>query len=356
MAIKKVSDIGEHKIIDIIRTIFGVPQKYVNKILKTSCELNDDAAILELTEGMCIVLCIDMINEGIDFHKNTDPFCIGFTAVSVVVSDIIAMGAKPVAVGMAWGVPNDTSTSKIKKIARGIENSLANYQIPFIAGDFNSCSELTLSSMGVGVVKKNNLIRRKGAKVGDPVAVTGQLGGYTAGYYLEKFPHEKWKNLTQNEVTQLRRRFHKPRAKVNESQEMVNVGGVTSMIDLSDGLLRALNWISSLNDVGIMVEEYNIPYVPAAVKFARELKRDTTEFLLSGEGGSYELMITCDPNSFMKLKQAVESVGNTLTRIGTVTKKKGVRFSKRIGEKAILIRDSGFEQFAKKTKKFQKSK
>jgi thiamine-monophosphate kinase len=336
---------GERAMIELIRQIVGVPQRYKDGFLSLETRLEDDAAVYQIAgpEGLCLVVTTDMINNGTEFFDTTDPSHAGFTSVTVVVSDIVAVGAKPIGVAIAWGLPKNYRVSDVSKIASGIRDALKYYDdLPLIAGDFNESAEVVLSGCALGIGHKDTMLHRRGAKPGDLVAVTGVVGGSTAGYYIEKLGRRRFSFLSKQELERLVTRFTCPRARFREAQQLASTRLLTSMSDLSDGLTSGLRLLSELNEVGVVINEYDIPLDPAARRVIENLDFPW-DFLISGDGGDYELILTFPPEA----RETVTRQANCIVHvIGEVTERKNLILRTSSGE--VELQQEGFEHFRHK--------
>ncbi|HML05394.1 MAG TPA: thiamine-phosphate kinase, partial [Methanobacterium sp.] len=180
----KVSDIGEKELIkrilkksssNIVNNSF-----FDNKSIKS---FKDDAALINFGDSY-LVATSDILFKSSHFPDEMTPKQIGNKVVTVNVSDLAAMGAKPIGIIIAVGLPKDMLLDDFDKLINGIINACEEYEMMLIGGDTNESRELTISGTCLGIVDKNEVLMKDGAKPGDIVAVTGPLGLAAAGFEL----------------------------------------------------------------------------------------------------------------------------------------------------------------------------
>jgi len=180
----------------------------------------DDCAVLEIG-GEWLVVTTDMLHETTDFPDGMTEWQMGWMSVAVTLSDVAAMGATPRAMLLAVGLDRD---DRFVELMQGAGDCCRRYGAELIGGDIDRHDELTVVSTGIGTVAPEHLVRRRGARPGDLVAVTGPLGEAQAG--LLGFALHRTALL-------------EPQPRVVEGQALGRAGA-TSMMDISDGLSLSL--------------------------------------------------------------------------------------------------------------------
>ncbi|MDI6887042.1 MAG: thiamine-phosphate kinase [Candidatus Thermoplasmatota archaeon] len=301
----KLKYIGERKLVKSISEV-------------TNTDISDDCAFIEFGRNY-IVVTTDLINEKTHIPKGSTPYQIGWHLVAINLSDLAAKGAKPIGLLTALGIPKDYELNFLKSLAKGMIACARKFNTEIIGGDTKENDILTICGTAVGIVKKEEAMPRKGARVGDIVCVTGKLG--RAGIALYKSIPSKV--LAFN-----------PRLK--EGLALAKTGAVTSCMDISDGLATSLYQLSELNKVGFELYYDKIPTVKSAKRLNIE------EFALYS-GGDYELLATLKKQKLRVAVEAVKKVGGTLTPIGAVTKDKEIVLVK--GALKVAIENRGYEHF-----------
>ncbi len=200
------------------------------------CGVGDDAAVISYTQDKYLLFTTDMLVEGVHFTRREASFYqIGRKSLAVNISDIAAMGGVPKYAQVAVGFPRQLSLRAVDELMRGINNLAKEYGVNIVGGDTNRANRIVLSVSLLGEVKKTNLTLRSGAKVGNLIFVTGNLGGSRRLKQFNFIP------------------------RVKEAQEIIKKFKPTAMIDLSDGLVSDLQRIAEQSRVGAVVFEQLIP-------------------------------------------------------------------------------------------------
>ncbi|MDN7026143.1 thiamine-phosphate kinase [Methanoculleus sp. FWC-SCC1] len=226
----------------------------------------DDCAVLPLG-GEYLVATTDMLHETTDFPRGMTPWQMGWMAVAVTISDIAAMGADPRAVLLAIGLDD---AERLLPIMEGAHDCCRAFGAELAGGDLDAHTELTIVSSGIGTVSPEHLVRRRGARPGDVVAVTGRLGEAQAA--LAGYDH-------------LTLRLLEPQPRVAAGRALGRAGA-TAMMDISDGLALSLYDLQAAGGYGFAVDTRRLP-LPAGVP-----EKEGCEFALYG-GGDFELLFTC---------------------------------------------------------------
>jgi len=228
----------------------------------------DDCAVLPCGEQQMVVTT-DMLHQTTDFVPGMNDWQIGWMSAAVTLSDIASMGAAPKYLLIAVGLDR---WEQLSGVMQGAKDCCTKFGAAIIGGDIDRHGELTVVTTGLGLVARDLLVRRSGAKPGDLVCLTGIPGQAQA--WLEGF-HQHEKALFE------------PQPRVAEGQLLAR-GGASAMMDDSDGIALSLYDLVSVNECGFAIESATLP-LPAGVpgEAARELA-------LYG-GGDYELIFTLPP-------------------------------------------------------------
>ena len=298
----EIDTLGEFCLIEKLTKEFQILNKSTLK------GIGDDAAILDY-KGFKTVVSTDLLIEGIHFDMAYFPLRhLGFKSVIVNLSDIYAMNAIPKQITVSMALSNRFSVEALEEIYFGIKTACEAYGVDLIGGDTTSSqSGLVLSITAIGIGEEDKLTYRSGAKPGDIICVTGDLGASYIGLQLL----EREKQLLQSDSnikTDLENqkyivgRFLKPEARkdIVENFHGANIKP-TSMMDISDGLASELFHISKNSRVGVLIEEDKIPMHPDMQQMALKFQVDPLTAALSG-GEDYELLFTIDPTDLEKVK------------------------------------------------------
>lgn len=298
----EISELGEFGLIDRIRGRFSTGHE------RTVRGIGDDAAVLDAGDEY-ILVATDMLVEGIHFDLAYTPIQhLGYKAVAVNVSDIVAMNGRAQQVTVSIALSNRFSVEAVDALYEGIKAACDNYSIDLVGGDTTSSSSgLIVSVTAIGRVAKNRIAYRSGAKENDIICVTGDLGGAFAG--LQVLEREKQVYLANPDMQPSLEKYDyivgrqlKPEARSEIVLDLEEFGVIpTSMIDISDGLASELLHIAKESRVGLRIYEDKVPIDEQTYSTAVEFKLDPITCALNG-GEDYELLFTIDKADQEKLK------------------------------------------------------
>ena len=267
------------------------------------CATDDDAAVMPIGRDD-LVVCTDSVTferhmpEGMTYEQ------FGWMAAAVNMSDLAAMGATPIGVVSALLLPKDMETSQVCEIMTGVDECAEFCNCHIVGGDTKPGNGVA-SVTAFGVMEGRKPMTRKGARVGDVIAVTGDLGTAAAGFLAlaNKFD-------MPDAVSAL----CAPIPRVEEGIALSSSGLVSSCIDLSDGLATALNTICSMNGCGAIVEWDLLPKSQYVDEVCSRLGVPDRELTI-GWGGEYELLFTFDRND----AESLYELGVEFSMIGLIT-------------------------------------
>ncbi|MCK4937513.1 MAG: thiamine-phosphate kinase [Methanosarcinales archaeon] len=326
----KLKDMNERDIISTITGIFGA-ESIDNALFSLMVGPGeDDCAVIEISEGRCLVSSTDMLHESTDFPKGITPWQMGWMSVAVNLSDIAAMGAKPIGIMMAMGLPPNTELDFVKELVEGMDACARQYGTSIIGGDVDQHDELTIVGSVLGLIDAGHLVLRKGAQVGDVVCVTGELGA--AGAALDSL-----QNKTEA-YPYVMKKLYLPVPRIREGMALARTGCLTSMMDISDGLALSLHDIGAASGVGFRINYESIP----VHRTVREMADSETRLMEWSvySGGDFELLFTNRPECVEKARKVAK-----FTVIGEVTAN-GITILQD-GHTAVL-EARGYQQFGDK--------
>ena len=245
-----------------------------------SLGIGDDCAILDLPVGQQMCLSMDTLVEDVHFPKHAQPFDIASRALCVTLSDLAAMGAKPIGFTLAITLPQ-AEDSWLADFSRGLLTLAQQYQCPLMGGDTTRGPLLVISIQVHGVVAKGSALTRGGARVGDKVYVSGNLGD-GAGALPLVLADPALKNAESR--SPLTQHFYRPPPQIEFGQGLIGVA--SACLDVSDGLVQDLNHICKQSAVGIELNAEHIPLSAALVQ--RYGKAQALQYALTG-GDDYQL-------------------------------------------------------------------
>lgn len=289
----------------------------------------DDCAVLDIGGDDFLLLTTDMLHRKTDFPQQMSGWQIGWMSVAVNLSDIASKGAKPLGILMAMGLPPDTELDFLQDIVKGMNDCARKFNTHILGGDTDSHDEITMTGTALGSIKKKLLVRRSGAKPGDLVCVTGNLG--TAGAAIMSLD----KGIPVE--SKIMKALFEPAPRINEGIALVGTCAVSSMMDISDGLALSLHDIGKASCVGFKIYEDRLPVIP---EVADILEGDELLQAVVYTGGDFELLFTVPPDRIGIVKSACP-----LTVIGEVINE-GIFIQR--GSGMEKLKDKGYEHFGKK--------
>ena len=268
--------------------------------------IGDDCALLQSDAAQSLAVTSDMLVEGRHFFSNANPEWLGHKALAVNLSDLAAMGAKPVGFTLALALPN-TNADWLAQFSQGLFRLAQQWQCPLIGGDTTQ-GPLTICITALGHVPFGAAIKRSGANVGDDIWVSGTLGDarLALGALRSEWP------LNQSSLEAVLPRMHEPQPRIALGMQLRGIA--SSALDVSDGLLGDLRHILTASQVNAEVMIDQLPTSLTLVEQTEDLRRQCA----ANGGDDYELCFTAPKNK----RTEIESLSTTLlplTRIGSIS-------------------------------------
>ncbi len=295
--------------------------------------VGDDCALVDVSNGMDLAVSTDTMVSGTHFFPDVDPETLGHKALAVNLSDMAAMGAMPYWAMLALTVP-DVNHEWLEKFAKGFFDLAEEFGVSLIGGD-TTRGPLTLTVTIMGEVPAGAAIRRNGAKPGNDIWVSGNLGDAA----LAVAHRRGLLKLTEGEYMEAVMRLYEPTPRVNLGQALR--GLATSAIDISDGLLADLDHICTLSKIGATVEADRLPVSEIG---AAHIDGPAGLTAVVAGGDDYELCFTAPVNARESIEDLTDMLGIPLTRIGEIRKGRGVSLLGADG-KPIAVDGRGFDHF-----------
>jgi thiamine-monophosphate kinase len=300
----------------------------------------DDAAVT-VTDGAAVT-SVDAVVEGVHFDRSlASPCSIGHKALGAALSDLAAMGAEPGEAYVQLALPADFDLEACLELADGLAGVAASHRVAIAGGDVSRAPALIVALTVVGYVgEPEEAVRRSGARPADVVAVTGELGGASAGLQALRCA-ELARGLDPEVAEGLRRRQLAPEPRLAAGRALASAGA-SAMIDVSDGLGADAAHIAAASGVAIEIDLDRLPIQLGVAEVAAAAGTDAFE--LAGAGGEdYELVVTLAADRLAEARSAVKAIGLRLTEIGTVSEGAGVEL---IDPAGAVRAPSGFDQLA----------
>jgi len=307
----KVRELGEYPLVarlcERLERTFGFDKRVL-------VGLGDDAAVLEI-DGVKVVLTIDTQLENAHFRRHwMPPFDLGWKSIAISISDVVAMGGKPVAALLGLGLTGDEPVSFVDEFYDGAIAICQATGTLLLGGDtVRSPIGLMVSSVVIGIVE-GEPFRRDGAKVGDEIIVTGFLGESAAGFWL--LEQNIGNAQTHPLLSKCIERFRRPTPRLN-AVPILRSFPVHAAIDISDGLVIDAQRMAKASRVQVVVDLPNLPLSQALKEAASITGKDALTLALTG-GEDYELLIAAPSVVSSQLCETLTANGIAAHRIGAV--------------------------------------
>ena len=268
--------------------------------------IGDDCALLEPDAAQSLAVTSDMLVEGRHFFAGANPEWLGHKALAVNLSDLAAMGAKPVGFTLALALP-DANAAWLAQFSQGLFHLAQQWQCPLIGGDTTQ-GPLTICITAIGHVPAGSAIKRSGAKVGDDIWVSGTLGDarLALGALRSEWP------LDPISLEAVLPRMHEPEPRIALGMQLRGIA--SSALDVSDGLLGDLRHILKASPVNAEVLIDQLPTSRTLAEQTQGLRRQCA----ANGGDDYELCFTAPASKRMEV-ESLSTALLPLTRIGSIS-------------------------------------
>lgn len=292
--------------------------------------IGDDCAVLRLAAGDDFLVTTDFSLEGIHFRRDWHPpESVGHRCLARGLSDIAAMGGEPVAAFLSLALPRDLPQAWVGRFACGLTSLGERYRTTLAGGDTaQSPNGILADIIVVGSAPKGNAVLRSGARPGDRLYVTGELGGSAAAVVHMRDRHKKLNPRAY------RRHFY-PEPRIEVGKFLREKGIAAAMIDTSDGLSTDLAHICEESGVGAEIRAALIP----RARVGRPAHEIDLDLALHG-GEDYELLFTARPGRRIPKKIA----GVAITQIGQIVRRRGM-FLEEENRASSELKPRGWEHF-----------
>jgi thiamine-monophosphate kinase len=286
----------------------------------------DDAAVT--VAGGATATSVDALIEGVHFRRQSSSLeQIGGKALAVALSDLAAMGAEAGEAYVVLGIPSDLDEGGCLELLDGMEKVATETGTALAGGDVTRAPALTLAVTVVGHAERpDDFVTRAGARPGDVLVVTGELGGAAAGLLLEESAGELDPALARSTLaTSCRKdlvaRQLEPWPRLQAGRALA-AAGATAMIDLSDGLGGDARHLAEASGVCLQIDAGALPLAAGVDEVAAAAGRDPLELAVSG-GEDYELLAALPADKLSAATGAAAEHGG-ITQIGAVVAGEGV--------------------------------
>ncbi|HBZ01961.1 MAG TPA: thiamine-phosphate kinase [candidate division Zixibacteria bacterium] len=329
----KIKDIGEFGFIDRIKSGCLIREKDVIKAI------GDDCCVFRNSGRLVSLLTTDMLVENVHFLRDTiPPFKLGRKAMAVNFSDIAAMGGTPKEAVISIAIPDTIDMEYLDSLYDGMRAIAREFDVNILGGNTTSEPEhLVINIALIGEETEDQVLYRSGAKVGDIIFLTGQVGSSAAGLdiLLHKRPIDTFTALIDAHLD--------PHPQIAEGRIIAGSKLAHSLIDISDGVASDLGHICDESKVGAFINEDKIPVNDIFLKYLEKYNLDFERLALH-VGEDYILLGTAPESSQEALGKALKAKGCQFFVIGKISSEPGIKLIGRNGQ-TRQIRISGFDHF-----------
>lgn len=322
----RLKDLGERRVISWIRRVFSEPRTDI------PIGIGDDAALVKAPRSL--LLTTDILVEDEDFRRAVHPpRLLGRKALNVNLSDIAAMGGRPLHALLGMAMPGDLEESWLRKFMAGFRSAAREARVALVGGDLSQADQVMISVTVTGEARCP--VTRSGARPGDWIFVSGTLGDAAQGFrLLEKGGLQE----RSRGAGPLIKAFLDPVPRLELGALLARRKLASAMIDISDGLSVDLAHICEESGVGAEVEASRIPLSAALKRFS------TDPLIMAMNGGEdFELLFTVRPAKLAAVERLPSKF--RLTMIGRVTAGKKI-FLVGSDKKKTPLRPGGFDHFS----------
>lgn len=297
--------------------LIGAYFKRANSLLDTATHVDlgigDDAALFRVADGHQCVVSSDMLIEGRHFFADVSPRSLGHKALAVNLSDLAAMGAQPLGFTLSIGLPS-VNEVWLAEFSAGLFALADELDCPLIGGDTTRSPILVINVTIFGQVPTGQAMMRSGARVGDAIYVTGELGA--PAYALDLLQKSELSMQQQADLALAQPRLELPTPRVALGQSLRELSLAHSMLDLSDGLAGDLPHMLTASAVAARMDVDALP-LHAAVRGLS--KAQAWRYAVSG-GDEYELCFTAkrSPETESALQSLAKAHGVRVHCVGEV--------------------------------------
>ncbi len=333
-----VSEIGEF---GLLGRISGMPGELAAGVVRG---IGDDVAVLDTSGPEYLLATCDIQVEGVHFTRRAiTPYQLGRRVAAINVSDIAAMGGDPRWALVSVAIPGSTEVGFVEELYRGMREQSALAGASIVGGNLSRMKSIIVVDFTLlGLIVPERLTLRSTARAGDAILLTGSPGESRAGLELIRRPELAVSSSNRQNLIE---RHLCPQPRLVEGQLLARSGYVTSMIDVSDGVIGDLGHICNAGGKGAEIEAASLSLSPALCEAALAAGADSLEWALSG-GEDYELMFTSSPEAVPVLKKMLlDETGTSCAQIGKITAQAGEVWVRLADGKRITPSVKGWDHF-----------
>ncbi len=284
-------------------------------------EIGDDAAVVPMTPDLSLVLTIDRIPERLIAYREgiMSEREVGRYLASASLSDLAAMGATPHSMLLSIAMPPDYQVEQFEHLLAGVAEMAQKHSCPVVGGDTKEGTSSSFVVAAIGTIAPGRALRRRGARPGDVVVVTGAPGTFGVGLAYLLAARGIHLKLSDTDERRIFEKFLWPAPRTHAGQHLAALGLVTSCQDVSDGIGQTLHDVANASGVGMHIDiEHLLAAGPPQTYAVAEACGCAPEALLLGPGADFELVFTTPEEAVSRIAAVLATLGVPLHRLGRV--------------------------------------
>jgi thiamine-monophosphate kinase len=324
-----IHDIGER---DFLASIASM----VRQVPGARLEFDDDASDIPLTDGTHMVVKVDTFNSGSDWLPGMTETQVGRKTAVMVISDLAAKGATPIASMLSLCAPKDSEGSAIRDMIRGYSQYCLKNGMSFIGGDMGVSCETVLTGVALGTALRERIVPRGGTRQGDIIAATGPFGLTSVAFKILLDGMDAPSPLRQRALTAA----YKPEINLTLVPMLAEERAITASMDSSDGLGITLNTMANHSHLAFSVDQ--LPVAQGVAEFAEANGIDLLDLIMRG-GEEFCLVLTVPSDKWDEALSISRQSHAELIPIGHAREGKGVTWQSPRGP--VTIPMAGYDDF-----------
>lgn len=314
-----------------------IAQYFTKPTPQTDLGVGDDAALISVSSGMQLAISADMLVADTHFFEDCNPYQLGWKSLAVNISDMAAMGAQPKWATLAIAL-SSIDEAWLRSFSQGFFACAAQFGVDLIGGD-TTRGPLNISVQIMGEVPFDKAFKRNGAKIGDDIWVSGNLGSAALGLaHLQNKTH-----VLGNALPVCLNALHMPTPRL--ALGLALRGIASSCIDISDGLLADLGHIlkASSPSESTFGTDIDLEKIPCITYLKQDLQSSQTQQAILAGGDDYELCFTAPKSKRSAIQMLSNQLGLPLSLIGEIQQKSGIDVM--FNDAKITLSSKGFDHF-----------
>jgi thiamine-monophosphate kinase len=297
---------------------------------------DDDASDIPLAGGTHMVVKVDTFNSGSDWLPGMTEAQVGRKTAVMVISDLVAKGATPIASMLSLSIPGDRDAAGARDMIRGFSQYCTQCGMSFVGGDMGVSCETVLTGVGLGTAPRNGIVPRGGTRKGDIIAVTGSFGLTSVAFKILLDGLEAPDSLREMALSAA----YKPELDLTLVPMLAKEGAITASMDSSDGLGITLNTLASHSHLAFNIER--LPVAQGISEFAEVHSIGLLDLIMRG-GEEFRIALTLPADKWDRALSVARRAHAQLIPIGRAEDGSGVTWDSPKGPVAIPMK--GYDDF-----------